>query len=592
MGLFQKAVETYDSMVNLAGVKVEGKETLAPVGHIITNAAIEVTIDDKGNFVSACRLDEKIPIPCTEKSSGRTSAAIAHPLCDNIGYVSTMNEEKHSLYLEALEGWAKSEYGNDKLDAVYRYVCKGTLLEDLKNADLVTIDDKGKVKNEKDIVTWRVIGLNKDSGAVYEDRNLQKSYYEYYLNSGDYEQGFCMISGDNSKLASQHIKGISSKSGNAKVISSNDNTNYTYRGRFLNDVEAMSISYESSQKALNALKWIISNEGVALGEREMACWNPKGIKVPKIDVPLIFDNSEKLEVGTYSENLDKVIKGYAANLPADESVVIAAFEAATSGRLSVTYYNELQGSDFLERLRYWDETCCWCSYQWGVSSPSLYQIVNSAYGVYRGDTTKGKFESDRRVVGQQMQRLIACRVDKAKFPIDIMRSITEKASRLQLYSSGVREMILFTACASIRKCRKDNFKEEWSMALEPEKRDRSYQYGRLLAVLEKIEKDTYGSDERRETNAIRLQSFYVQRPQEGFSQIMTQLKTAYYPRLSVGSRNYYDKLIGQIVEMISDVSEHNIGDPLKETYLMGYYLQKNDLYSKKENKVDAEREEK
>ena len=43
------------------------------------------------------------------------------------------------------------------------------------------------------------------------------------------------------------------------------------------------------------------------------------------------------------------------------------------------------------------------------------------------------------------------------------------------------------------------------MALEPEKQDRSYQYGRLLAVLEKAERDTYSSDETREPNAIRMQ---------------------------------------------------------------------------------------
>ena len=98
MGLFQKAVETYDAMQELAGVKVEGKETLAPIGYMITTANIEITVDADGNFVRAKRMDEKIPIPCTEKSSGRSSAPAAHPLCDNLTYVSDINAEKHSVY--------------------------------------------------------------------------------------------------------------------------------------------------------------------------------------------------------------------------------------------------------------------------------------------------------------------------------------------------------------------------------------------------------------------------------------------------------------------------------------------------------------
>ena len=49
------------------------------------------------------------------------------------------------------------------------------------------------------------------------------------------------------------------------------------------------------------------------------------------------------------------------------------------------------------------------------------------------------------------------------------------------------------------------------MALEPQKKDVSYQYGRLLAVFEKLERDTYDSNEQREPNAIRMQSVFAKR---------------------------------------------------------------------------------
>ena len=128
------------------------------------------------------------------------------------------------------------------------------------------------------------------------------------------------------------------------------------------------------------------------------------------------------------------------------------------------------------------------------------------------------------------------------------------------------------------------------MTLEPEKKDRSYQFGRLLAVLEKIERDTYGSDENREPNAIRLQSVFCQRPLYAANTIESQLERAYFPRLKPGSRMFYKKLLGEIMENIGLFPEEQWNQPLRETYLMGYYLQRNALYTAK-NHDDMEEKE-
>ena len=126
------------------------------------------------------------------------------------------------------------------------------------------------------------------------------------------------------------------------------------------------------------------------------------------------------------------------------------------------------------------------------------------------------------------------------------------------------------------------------MSLDVTKHDRSYQYGRLLAVLEKIERDTYDKEEKRETNAIRMQVIFVKRPAYASKIIIEQLKNSYYPRLGVDSRNYYDRLIGQIMEVISEFDDEQFNKPLGETYLLGYYLQKNEMYTKKERTEERE----
>ena len=189
---------------------------------------------------------------------------------------------------------------------------------------------------------------------------------------------------------------------------------------------------------------------------------------------------------------------------------------------------------------------------------------------------------------QQIQRLISCRVDKRSLPLDIVRALVNRASNLQIFEPGQRESLLFTACAVIKKYHFDRNKEEWEMALEPDKQDISYQYGRLLAVLEKIERDTYDGEESRETNAIRMQSVYAQRPRYSSRIIWEQLKKAYYPRLKPASRAFYDRLVGEIVDHVSAFPEAEQTRPLGDTYLLGYYLQRNALYQSKPQENETE----
>ena len=96
-------------------------------------------------------------------------------------------------------------------------------------------------------------------------------------------------------------------------------------------------------------------------------------------------------------------------------------------------------------------------------------------------------------------------------PSDIARAVTARASNLQVITdTGMREKVLFTACAVLRKYHYDSNQEEWKMALEPEKKDLSYQYGRLLAVFEKIERDTYDNKEHQKTKDA-VQSMHPER---------------------------------------------------------------------------------
>lgn len=620
MGLFQKAVETYNRMEGLAGAESEERRAvLAPVGFITTGVKIAITLTENGEFVKAEHIadtftdnkgktqkrEKKIIIPATEKSAGRTSSSAKftpHPLCDKLMFICPEYKESYAAYLSQLEEWCNSEYACSEIEAILEYVKKGTV-----RADVASAYGKKAVK-DTDFVCWRVLSDNcAQPEEVWKNQTVINSYINYCQSKADAssEKALCYVSGEFVTSAQQHLKGVVSYLPSAKLISANDKENFTYRGRFTDDAEALTMGFISSQKAHNALKWIVSNDGFSFGSRLIVCWNPKGKKTLNPTVSLFpkFSGTEENPTPTnYRDILAKTVLGYKKGLDLTDETVTAIFDASmpNSGRLAVCYYSEMAAYDFLERLRFWDETAAWIHPVFGVTSPALKNIVDAAYGVLRKENEMQKTETDEKVLSEAMKRLLLCRLERSPFPADIMRCAVQKCSSLQLYDndgkSKNRDEQLFTTCAIIKKYRYDRFKEEWIMALEPEKKNRSYQFGRLLAVLEKAERDAFDSDddsdEKREPNAMRMQMLFVKRPMYAAKLIIEQLKNAYYPRLKPGTRNRYDKLIGEIMLVISGCPEGETGKPLGEEYLMGYYLQKNALYTKKnnDNKESEEKE--
>lgn len=126
------------------------------------------------------------------------------------------------------------------------------------------------------------------------------------------------------------------------------------------------------------------------------------------------------------------------------------------------------------------------------------------------------------------------------------------------------------------------------MALDPEKKDRSYQFGRMLAVMEKVERDAFDKTEEREPNAIRMYAVFCQRPMYAAGILEKQLEQAYFPRLKRWVREWYKSILSQIIEMISQEPEESRGLPLEDSFLLGYYLQRNALYTKRDRDTEGD----
>ena len=305
--------------------------------------------------------------------------------------------------------------------------------------------------------------------------------------------------------------------------------------------------------------------------------------VPQVTSPFLRPSEAAiLQPSDYRLALRRTLQGDREQLSVHDSAVVAAFDAATPGRLSVTYYSELQASDFLQRLHDWDNSCCWWNGKFGLQPPRLQTIIDCAYGTQREEKGRAVFKADDAILGQQLQRLIACRVDSGRMPADLMARLVNRASTPQAYDPGLWRQLVFVTCAVIQKYHSPRLKEDLCMEWKLDRKDRSFQFGRLLAVMERAEDDYYNNiGESRQTNAIKSIAAFRQTPWTVFARINEMLEGAYLPRIKQWQRDRYHRLRDEISVNLSEYGDA-LNKPLNEFYLMGYELQRNEFFRKKE----------
>lgn len=611
--------ETYESNLDRVGViekKYNEKEyTLLPISHTTQNAHIEVEITEDGEFHSARvidRNDTSTLIPCTEESANRAGSKIApYPLHDKLSYVAgdfvvyggkIKKEEPFTYYIKQLEEWAASRYSNDKVKSIYAYLSKKQLIKDLVEANVLYLDANGtlidtwdkKYKSlygdkppifsvvvggqESAFIRFNVYSPNKILEKVWKDKEMYESFINYYQELLG-EEDICYVTGKWSPSTDKHANKIRNPADKAKLISANDTSGFTFRGRFNKSNEVASISYEVSQKAHNALKWLINRQGKTIDQRVFLVWGNDDLEIPdplmdtfSID-PVPIEKNERISFTNqeFADEVSKALDGYKSNLSSKSNVNILILDSATTGRMGVLYYRNMDKELYLNRLKSWHSTCVWLhryriddqgEHVQFIGAPATKDIAFAAYGPKASD----------KVVKGLMERLLPCIVDDKKVPTDIIRSAFYRASNPVSMEKWEWEKTLSITCALINK------QEGYNVALDTENNDRDYLFGRLLAIADVLERRALGSDETRSSNAIRYMNSFSKNPARTWKTIQESLQP-YQARL--GTKGLYlSKLIDEVASRINYEDFNN--KPLSGKYLLGFYSQRHELYQKKE----------
>lgn len=625
MSWIQKLVETYDECI---GRPQFADRSLVPIDHVEQNAHIEIAIDENGNFLRAAVVQkEPTLIPVTEKSAGRTSGAFAHPLSDKIRYVAKgFSPDDHQLYLKQIGDWSENS-NNPTLRAIEKYVSRGSVTDDLVNAGimmklddgswkkswskeeirdaplakLLTADAKTKERDQGDaFVRWRVEIPGKLDSAVWKDIELQRDWADFNAKS-ESEQGFCLSSGCMAPLAENHPKRLRHGGDGAKLISSNDTKGFTFRGRFREASEAYGLSSTATQKAHNALRWLIARQGAKNGDQVVVAWSIKSADAPPVVVDswqFFRDAGETTEEAPeaayhgdagqhFALRLKKAIGGYKQKLDVSADIVVMGLDSATPGRMAILFYRELTTAEFLTRLERWHTLLAWPQNMGKdrrfIGAPAPRDIAETCYGQ----------RVDEKLRKTTQERLLPCIVDGRPFPRDLVQSAVRRASNRAALEHWEFERNLGVACSLYRGAHP---KESYSMSLNESRTSRDYLYGRLLALADSIEGLALNvAKVQRDTTAARLMQRFADHPYTTWRTIELQL-TPYIAQLR-SSRAAALQRRQSIIDAVYTLFETNGGEsafldnrPLSGEFLLGFHSQREALKPRKDNSNDAEPE--
>lgn len=537
-----KLLDTYDACSSLVGVHRNG-HMLLPIGHLVQRAQIELIIDEEGNFINAVIIDSEdaeTVLPVTEDSASRSSGISPHPLHDKLLYVAKdyskyVDEKKkkyHEAYMEQLYQWVSSPYTNPIIQAVYAYLLKGKVIEDLIRCRILVehdgvLDDKvklQKVKQSEVLVRFKVSGKNTLIASPWIDKELFQCFIDYYQYLHKDEYSLCYITGKQMYCTDKHPSKLRYSSDKAKLISANDAASFTFRGRIGSKEDMVSIGYETSQKIHNALRWLIQEQGYLRDGFTVLVWNNENNPVFNTEIFSREDEEDEEEVDLntlYAKDIIAAIKGYERQLEPRDDVMIMMLDSATEGRLSILCYQELKASQYYANLENWYKYCRWMQYRKprSITTPTVTEIIQSVYGTYRDKT----MVVDKKVEKQQQYNLLQSILFGRKVSNNLLKCAYNQVIKFAAVDILQYQKCVGILCALMRKESAEEKEQNqgrgaiWSMDVIENKENglesTAYLIGRLMAVYYQIEQlALYIAKEDRPTNAMKLMSKCRQQP--------------------------------------------------------------------------------
>lgn len=612
MNLWHSLLNTYEKYEkeNLVGKRLDNSTVrVLPIFHndrtvSKTDKVVEITLDDQGEFLTASLLEEEsyIIFPVTLDSVSRSGIkAPPHPLADDLQYVSKyFDEKKHGEYVHQLEEWVKfSRFTEIKI--IFNYILENRIVDDiLSNLDKSVVDKK----------TFITFSIKKETGFwnLTDSSELHKNYISYveHLLSTE-KQGYCGVTGKKMYLSNKH-RGLL---GTAKLISISNNEE-TYSGRISKKDKVSFLGYKTSEKIFLMLRYLLNQKqfshslgdntylivwdndiegnninitGQQVEDDFTTTWNESEFEEFDLTLPIIDSKSNVLNPIISAERI-KHLTGYKEVNP-DQEYYVLILHKISNGRLSIKYYRNFSGSDLSQRITDWYITTNWPIWtREGYKNITLrlYDYVHRIVGLETKD--KKIISRNNKINRWYIEKLLMCILEGKPLPMDLYNKLRSNITHRERYQKTWHHLEI-ASLSFIKKFYSDYFNQSQEKEVIPllrQNNDRSYLFGRMMAVAENIEQVAMG-DYTRSTQVSKYWHQLCMRPQSGFNRVKSRL-LSYETKLQNSKPGAYinrDRLMQEIYDKLNMNEEYlaNPNKPLSDLFMVGYYAQKKDLSNTK-----------
>lgn len=623
MDFFTSLLRAYEA-AETAGLvdQYKGGQTpvLLPLYHTSLKSSgkniISVKLDYDGSLYKAEFMPDKqtIIFPVTADSVARSGSSPApHPLVDKLSYyVSEIDQSQYDAFHTQLANWIDyCDEGEVKqfLSLVQSFIktpdflnqMLGSLFgQDFERQGLtITYLDATGAKKELDLSAYFLeFSIEQFHGfktvSVTSFRELHQSYVSF-VEANKENLGLCNISGRTEQITNKH-RGLM---GNAKIISVS-NKGEAYKGRFKEREDVFSVGYETSEKIHLMIKYLLENEHSSTwlgGSQYLINWfSDDLINDSQLDIvnPLFEDDDDdgpsiptSLTIEDSQLISSSFIKG--RKLFADDAAYyVAILNKTSNGRISLKYYREILVSQLLKHLEGWQEAYSW---EWrkknGTYSrrtPTFNDIVMAAYGVDRErflELDNDNFKSD------QYQKLVTSLLDGRPMPESMVKKLENNIKERHRYPKNWYRVQQVSLAILHQKNG-----EVYTPMVDRTNHNRSYLFGRLLAIFELIESQRYrldGSDSNRLTNAERYWTAYSNQPAKLTENLTNKIKP-YEEVLKLNQKGIWHKLEKEredIVAALTPLMEtRDFNSPLDYRFVFGYYAEKKFFFTKQDKESE------
>lgn len=538
------------------------------------------TISDKGDV-----LPRKYVVPAPVQ---RTSKVKASFLSDNARYFlgldwiddSLSEEKKQDKRKRASECFSASAALHEKLLAHVDTPCSRALKGFFRMWNCDSADLNGySVADHKLLLTTAKIIFRCPAGFIHEDPLIRNAWSEYHKSQlGATEDGICSVTGKKTSIELVHplVKMRGALSTGAVLVSCNEPAFCSF-GKVQG--ENASVGKYAAFAYTTALNYLLNSDSHTLfiGDMALVFWSEdcKPVYQDLFSLSLIKRDVNYKENDLF-EMIRNIISGYSVDFEGSRIDPCMKFYVLgltpNVSRIAVKLYCRNSFGVILKNVtEHHERLNIACNDWWKDTHLTIWNLMNETVN------RKSKTEKPRADIACALVKAI---ITGADYPMVLFNSIMLRI-KAEHDISYIKASMLKAFYMKNGNKLFDCPMEVLTVKLNLTCKDIPYNLGRLLAVLEKIQKDAMPGI--RVNIKEKYWNSYCSTPASVLP-LLLNLAQKHIRKLSVRKKVFYEKLVTEIMQNIDEEFPARLSLANQGKLMLGYYHQNQYIYTKKEDR--------